>query len=330
MSKQRSASPSRSDLIAGTEEMPHGRDPVAKTLRMSAQPGTGRSPPSRPRAGRRDRPAGATAIASGSSGNANGSRSSIPSCAENKSRRSATLRPSGPSTEIGVQPSGAAVHRHDAGRGSEAHDATNCGRYPQRSPGIGAGTYRQHVAGERDRGTARGAAGIEPRIRSRSRPNRLRVFAPAPNSGTLVLRHDGARLAHERDHGGVWSGTSCDRAASRRSSEPAVSCRSLIPVGNPCSGQRSPLRASVSALTPICATCESVAAIALTDGLSASMRPIDASRARPAKFPWSRPPPQLEPPQGQQRICLVSWPRQIPLHRHHAASAGSRARAGRA
>src|SRR5260370_42210956 len=57
-----------------------------------------------------------------------------------------------------------AIRWHDAGRGTKTHDAADRGWYPQGPPGIGSGADGEHVAGERDRRTARGAAGIEPRV----------------------------------------------------------------------------------------------------------------------------------------------------------------------
>src|SRR5262245_27853060 len=132
----------------------------------------------------------AVAIAMRSSGNASGSRSSIPIWAENRSRRSATLRPIGPKTEIGVQPSG----RPSIGT------TPGDGRKPT-TPQIAAGIRNDPPVsepvqtGSMSHASATAEPPEEPPALSRGSKGfpvaphtRLRVFAPAPNSGTLVLQ----------------------------------------------------------------------------------------------------------------------------------------------
>src|SRR5262245_19637416 len=179
---------------------------LRKTRRTSAL--TGHCPKSSVNAMRsRPRSTGrAVAIAMRSSGNASGSRSSIPIWAENRSRRSATLRPIGPNTEIGVQPSG----RPSIGT------TPGDGRKPT-TPQIAAGIRNDPPVsepvqiGSMSHASATAEPPDEPPALSRGSKGfpvaphtRLRVFAPAPNSG--LAENDRARLAYKRDHGRIVCG----------------------------------------------------------------------------------------------------------------------------
>src|SRR6185503_5804690 len=84
-----------------------------------------------------------------SNGNANGSWSSIPIWAENRSRRSATLRPSGPSTDVGDQPSGRPVIGTTPGDGRKPatpHSAAGMRSDPPVSEPVHTGSMSQPSA----------------------------------------------------------------------------------------------------------------------------------------------------------------------------------------
>ena len=192
------------------------------------------------------------AAASGSSQRDSGSRLSTPSCAANSMRVSATLRPIGPSTEIGVQPS----WRPSMGtRPGEGRKPTT----PQIAAGIRSEPPVSEPVHSGSMSNARATADPpdDPPALSvglKGLPvapqTGLRELAPAPNSGTLVLATTMAPAAR----------TSATWAESRvgtlllYSGEPkvvrmpSVSCRSLMPIGNPCSRpSTSPRSTAVSA-----------------------------------------------------------------------------------
>ncbi len=153
----------------------------------------------RPRSAGRPR-----AAASGSSGRDSGSRASTPSCAPNSMRVSATVRPIGPSTEIGVQPS------WRPSMGTRPGD----GRNPT-TPQIAAGIRSEPPVSEpvQTGSMSQASAAAEPpdeppaiSAGSNGLPvapqTGLREFAPAPNSGTLVLAVTIAPAARTR---AIWA-----------------------------------------------------------------------------------------------------------------------------
>ena len=121
-------------------------------------------------------------------------------------RVSATVRPIGPSTEIGVQPSGPHVHRHQPWRRSQADHAAVGRRDAQRAARVGAGADREHVARQRHRRAARRSSGVERRVEriAGGAPDRVaRVGAGAEFGHVGLGDDDGAGLAHVRHHGAV-------------------------------------------------------------------------------------------------------------------------------
>ena len=193
-----------------------------------------------------------SAARSGSSGRDSGSRSSTPSWAANSSRVSATVRPIGPSTEIGVQPS----WRPSIGT------SPGDGRKPT-TPQIAAGIRSEPPVSEPVQigSMSQASAAAEPPDEppaifagSNGLPvapqTGLRELAPAPNSGTLVLAVTMAPAARTsatcaESRAGTWSRYSGEPWVVSR---PSVSCRSLTPTGRPCSRPRlSPRRTAASA-----------------------------------------------------------------------------------
>jgi hypothetical protein len=196
---------------------------------------------------------------------------------------SATSRAIGPSTEIADQPSGRlrlATRPGDGRSPTTPHKAAGMRSEPPVSDPVHKGSM-----------PVASAAADPPddppafRLGSKGLPvapqTGLRVLAPAPMSGTLVLA---VTIAPAR--AGAQPG--CCRRAARDcagamlplvESRPSVSCRSLTPSGRPCSGRQGLAAHHLALGLPALARArsKSVAAIALTAGLIASMRAMQAS-----------------------------------------------------
>src|SRR5262245_29923999 len=113
----------------------------------------------------------------------------MPLCAENNRRVSATLRPIGPSTEIGVHPRGRLSIGTTPGDGRKPttpHNAAGIRSDPPVSEPVQTGSMLQAKATaeppDEPPALRRGSNGLPVAPHTA-----LRVFAPAPNSGTLVL-----------------------------------------------------------------------------------------------------------------------------------------------
>ena len=156
---------------------------------------------------RRPRSTGrARAISSGRSGKASGSRSSMPTWAANSRRTSATVRPMGPSTEIGVQPRprrSIGTTPGDGRKPTTPHTAAGMRSEPPVSEPVQTGSMSQASAtAEPPDEPPAFSAGIE-RIAGRA-PHGIARIGAGPELGHVGLGDDHrAGLAHQRHHGGV-------------------------------------------------------------------------------------------------------------------------------